>query len=143
MLNHMTLQGRLVREPELRNTASGASVCSFTVAWSEKYRENETKLFLPCTAWRSGGEMVAKYFHKGQEIVVEGKLSTREWTDRNGNKRSTNEMTVDRVHFCGPKQSEGGNVPESELPPYRAAGSGVNVSAGDFADLEDDGELPF
>ena len=52
-------------------------------------------------------------------------------------------MTVDRVHFCGPKQSEGGNVPESELPPYRAAGSGVNVSAGDFADLEDDGELPF
>ncbi|QBB65786.1 Single-stranded DNA-binding protein [Intestinimonas butyriciproducens] len=87
--------------------------------------------------------MVAKYFHKGQEIIVEGKLSTREWTDRNGNKRSTNEMTVDRVHFCGPKQSEGGNVPESELPPYRAAGSGVNVSAGDFADLEDDGELPF
>ena len=143
MLNHMTLQGRLVREPELRSTDSGTPVCSFTVAWSEKYRENETKLFLSCTAWRSSGEMVAKYFHKGQEIIVEGKLSTREWTDRNGNKRSTNEMTVDRVHVCGPKQSEGGNVPESELPPYRAAGSGVNVSAGDFADLEDDGELPF
>lgn len=143
MVNHVTLQGRLVRDPELRSTGSGVSVCSFTVAWSEKYKENETKLFLPCTAWRSTGEMVSKYFRKGQEIAVEGKLSTREWTDKDGNKRSSNELTADRVHFCGPKQWEGGNAPESELPGHRTTGSGVNVAADDFADFEDDGALQF
>jgi single-strand DNA-binding protein len=100
------------------------------VAWSEKYKETETKLFLNCTAWRGTGEMVSKYFTKGKEIIVEGKLNTREWTDKEGNKRSTNEMVVDRVHFCGPKA---GNV----------AGSPVNASAGDFTEELDDGELPF
>lgn len=143
MVNHVTLQGHLVRDPELRSTGSGVSVCSFAVAWSEKYKENETKLFLPCTAWRSTGEMVSKYFRKGQEIAVEGKLSTREWTDKDGNKRSSNELTADRVHFCGPKQSEGVNALESELPGHRTTGSGVNVAADDFADFEDDGKLPF
>ena len=62
MLNHMVLQGRLTRDPELRNTQSGTPVCSFTVAWSEKYKETETKLFLSCTAWRGTGEMVSKHF---------------------------------------------------------------------------------
>jgi single-strand DNA-binding protein len=130
MLNYMVLQGRLTRDPELRNTQSGTPVCSFTVAWSEKYKETETKLFLNCTAWRGTGEMVSKYFSKGKEIIVEGKLDTHEWTDKEGSKRSTNEMVVDRVHFCGPKD---GNV----------AGSPANVSAGEFTEEPDDGEFPF
>lgn len=130
MLNHTVLQGRLTRDPELRNTQSGTPVCSFTVAWSEKFKETETKLFLNCTAWRGTGDMVSKYFSKGKEIIVEGKLSTREWTDKEGNKRSTNEMVVDRVHFCGPR--DGG-----------PAGSPINVSAGEFTEEPDDGELPF
>lgn len=137
MVNHAVLQGRLCADPELRTTQSGVSVCSFRVAWSEKYKETETKLFLACTAWRGTGEMVSKYFRKGQEIVVEGKLSTRDWEDRDGNKRSSVEMTVERAHFCGPKQSEGCNAP---LP----ASAPVNVSAEDFTELnDDDGELPF
>ena len=53
MINHMTLQGRLTRDPELRQTTGGVPVCSFTVAWSEKYKDRESKLFMPCTAWRS------------------------------------------------------------------------------------------
>lgn len=137
MVNHAVLQGRLCADPELRTTQSGVSVCSFRVAWSEKYKETETKLFLSCTAWRGTGEMVSKYFRKGQEIVVEGKLSTRDWEDRDGNKRSSVEMTVERVHFCGPKQSEGCNAP---LP----ASAPVNVSAENLTELnDDDGELPF
>lgn len=137
MVNHTILQGRLCADPELRTTQSGVSVCSFRVAWSEKYKETETKLFLSCTAWRGTGEMVSKYFRKGQEIVVEGKLSTRDWEDRDGNKRSSVEMTVERVHFCGPKQSEGCNAP---LP----ASAPVNVSAENLTELnDDDGELPF
>ena len=135
MLNHMTLQGRLTRDPELRNTQSGTPVCSFTVAWSEKYKETETKLFLNCTAWRGTGEMVSKYFSKGKEIVVEGKLSTRDWTDKEGGKRTTNEMTVERVHFCGPKDNAASD--------FHPAGVPVDVRADDFQEIEDDGELPF
>lgn len=134
MVNHMVLQGRLVADPELRTTQSGTSVCSFRVAWSEKYKETETKLFLSCTAWRGTGEMVSKYFTKGREILVEGKLSVRDWEDRDGNKRQSIEMTVDKVHFCGPKPSEGSNAPESGYAPP------VSPS---YEDLEDDGELPF
>lgn len=135
MLNHMTLQGRLCADPELRNTQSGVSVCSFRVAWSEKYKETETKLFLNCTAWRGTGEMVSKYFSKGKEIVVEGKLSTRDWTDKEGGKRTTNEMTVERVHFCGPKDNAASD--------FHPAGVPVEVRADDFQEIEDDGELPF
>lgn len=135
MLNHMTLQGRLCADPELRNTQSGVSVCSFRVAWSEKYKETETKLFLNCTAWRGTGEMVSKYFSNGKEIVVEGKLSTRDWTDKEGGKRTTNEMTVERVHFCGPKDNAASD--------FHPAGVPVDVCADDFQEIEDDGELPF
>ena len=134
MLNHFSLQGRLCADPELRTTQSGTSVCSFRVAWSEKYKETETKLFLNCTAWRGTGEMVSKYFSKGKEIVVEGKLSTRDWTDRDGNKRTSDELTVDRVHFCGPK--DGNGAPSNNAP---APSDGHS----DFAEAEDDGKLPF
>ena len=132
MINHLTLQGRLTRDPELRQTTGGVPVCSFTVAWSEKYKDRETKLFMPCTAWRSTGEMISRNFSKGREIAVEGSLSTREWTDNEGGKRSVIELTVDRVHFCGPKPAEGGNAPESPSPNNQ-----------DFMDLNEDGELPF
>ena len=101
MLNHMTLQGRLVRDPEMRSTQSGSAVVSFTVAWSEKYKETEKQLFLDCTAWSGTADLVNKYFAKGKEIAVEGKLYTEKWEDKEGNKRSSIKMNVERVHFCG------------------------------------------
>lgn len=139
MLNYAVLQGRLVRDPESRTTQSGVSVCSFTVAWSDKYKETETKLFLNCTAWRGTADMVSRYFSKGKEIIVEGKLSTREWQDKEGNKRSAVEMTVGRVNFCGPKQAEGSNS-----IPAQANYSAPSASEGQFSELTDeDGDLPF
>lgn len=137
MLNKTTLQGCLVRDPETRTTPSGVSVTSFTVAWSEKYKETETKCFLSCTAWRGTGEFVAKYFAKGQEIIVEGSLSTRSYDDKDGNKRTVTELTVDKAHFCGAKRD--------------AEGAGTNASTGTYAPTEnnfeplpdDDGQLPF
>lgn len=138
MVNRTIVQGRLVRDPETRTTTSGVSVVSLTVAWSEKYKETETKLFLNCTAWRNTGEFISKYFSKGQEIIVEGKLSTRDYTDRDGNKRSVTELTVDQAHFCGPKQG-GGDTSNT----YQAAGGGVSVDSADFSEIDDDGELPF
>ena len=138
MLNHSTVQGRLVADPEMRATQAGVSVCSFRVAWSEKYKEQETKFFLSCTAWRTTADLICKHFHKGKEIIVEGKLSTREWEDKEGRKCSSVEMTVDKVHFCGSK-SDGGQASE---PTYQTGyGGGVNVPGPD--DVSDDGELPF
>lgn len=133
MVNKMILQGRLTKDPELRVTQSGTSVCSFTVAWSETYNGNETKLFLDCVAWRGTGEMVANHFAKGKEIVVEGKLETQVWKDKDGNNRSTIKMTADRVHFCGPKENASSGA-------YQPADRPVNVG---FEELDDDGELPF
>lgn len=126
MMNHMILQGRLTTDPELRNTPSGVPVCSFTVAWSEKRKDQETKLFLPCTAWRTTAEMVARHFAKGKEIAVEGKLSAREWTDNQGNRRQTIEMTAERVHFCGPRQD-----------------GSQGASAAGYEVTDDAGDLPF
>lgn len=131
MVNHMILQGRLVAQPELRHTQSGVAVASFRVAWSRKYKETETKLFLNCVAWRGTAEMLCKYFGKGQEIIVEGELNTRGYTDRDGNDRQVTELIVSQAHFCGPK-SGGNNQPSGSYPENQ------------FNELtEDDGELPF
>lgn len=132
MLNKTLLQGRLVRDPEMRSTQSGVPVASFTVAWSKKYKETETQLFLDCTAWRGTAELVQKHFTKGKEIVVEGELSTEKWVDRDGNNRNSIKMTVDSVHFCGSKSS---------------GDAYSEPSGGGFSELPeangDDGELPF
>ena len=138
MINEMVLQGRLVRDPELRNTQSGISCCSFTVAWSEKYKDkDDTQLFLDCTAWRGTGEMVSKYFTKGKQIIVQGKLHTENYEDKNGNKRSATKMTVDKVHFCGDKKdSDGGmDCPVDDAP--------KTPTPTDFADVPGDDDLPF
>lgn len=126
MLNHTAVQGRMVADPELRYTQKQTPVCTFRVAWSEKVKENETKLFLSCVAWSATAEFISKYFHKGQEIIVDGKLTTRQWQDKEGNNRSSTELTVQNVHFCGPKERT------------------ENVPAQTFTELDDsDGSLQF
>ena len=117
MINKMILQGRLTADPELRKTQSDISVCSFTVAWSEKRNEIETKCFMRCTAWRGTAEFITNYFKKGQEIVVEGKMSTRDWTDNEGNSRTVLELTVETAHFCGSKASNVNTAPTTENAP--------------------------
>ena len=105
MVNRMILQGHLVNSPEMRRTNNGTAVCSFRVAWSEKIKDRETKLFLPCVAWQGTAEMICSHFTKGKEIIVEGKLSSREYEDNTGNKRTVVELTADKVHFCGGKDA--------------------------------------
>lgn len=112
MVNKAIIHGRLVADPETRTTNSGTSVCSFRVAWSRKYKEQEVKLFLPCTAWGSTAEIVQNHFSKGKEIVLEGELRTNAWQDQNGNSRSNTELSVDRVHFFGPKEAATEGSPE-------------------------------
>ena len=132
MVNRTILQGRLVNSPEMRRTNNGTAVCSFRVAWSETIKDRETKLFLNCVAWQGTAELICKYWYKGKEILLEGKLSTRSYTDKNGQDRQTTELTVERAHFAGSKADGGG------------ASYQPNVSAADFTEMDgDDGELPF
>ena len=120
MLNHITIMGRLVRDPELRRTGSGVAVASFTVAVDRDFGgrdggEKETD-FIDCVAWRQTGEFVSKYFTKGRMIVVSGRLQIRSWNDKDGNKRRTAEVVADNCYFGDSKRdgdsgsSYGGNT---------------------------------
>lgn len=140
MLNKANIQGRLTRDVELRATKNGTSVASFTVAWSEKYKDTEQKLFMPCIAWGKEAEFVSKYFCKGKECVVEGKLTSRQWEDKNGNKRETIELIVDQVHFCGNNAQSGGNQNAGD---NQAIGDHMAALGGFTALPGDDNDLPF
>ena len=160
MLNHITIMGRLTRDPELRRTGSGIAVASFTVAVDRDFGgrdggERETD-FIDCVAWRQTGEFVSKYFTKGSMAVVSGRLQIRSWTDKDGNKRRTAEVVADNVYFGESKRNSEGNssygggnyggnsyaAPAPSFGGYSAPASPAPAS--DFAMLEDDdAQLPF
>ena len=145
MLNHITIMGRLTRDPELRRTASGVAVASFSVAVdrdfsSKESGEKETD-FIDCVAWRSAGEFVSKYFTKGSMIVVSGRLQIRNWTDQEGNKRRSAEVVADNVYFGESKKSNSGSNYSNPAPGYMAP---AVPGPEDYALLEDDdAQLPF
>ena len=103
MLNHIVLMGRLTRDPELRQTQSGVSVASFTLAVDRDFqsRDGDEKQtdFIDIVAWRNTAEFVSKWFTKGQMAVVSGRLQIRDWTDREGGKRRSAEVVADNVYF--------------------------------------------
>ena len=154
MLNHITIMGRLTRDPELRRTGSGVAVASFTLAVDRDFGKNENGEretdFIDCVAWRQTGEFVSKYFTKGRMAVVSGRLQIRGWTDKDGNKRRTAEVVADNVYFGDSKKDEGGssygsyNTYGSAPAPAYGAYSAPSVPASDFAMLaDDDAQLPF
>ena len=144
MVNHLILQGRMVAPAELKFTPSGVSVTSFRVAWSRRYKETEVRLFLNCVAWRGTAELVSKHFGKGQEILLEGEMNTREYVDRDGNKRQTMELVVSQVHFCGPRRDDapsGAGFTDRAEPPQVVDFPNQREQ---FEELSDpDGQLPF
>ena len=156
MLNHITIMGRLTRDPELRYTQSQTPVASFTLAVDRDYGgrdggEKQTD-FIDCVAWRQTAEFVSKYFQKGSMAVVSGRLQIRDWTDREGGKRRSAEVVVDNIYFgesrrrdSGESGSYGGNYGSSgESRSYSAPSSSSSSNASPFAELDDgDGELPF
>ena len=160
MLNRIILMGRLARDPELRHTQSGTPVASFRLAVDRDFKDKATGEkatdWIDVVAWRQTAEFVSRYFTKGRMAVVEGRLQMRDWTDRDGNKRTSAEVVADNVYFGDSKRDgEGGgySAPASGFggdrgyapPPAPAAGSYGAPAGGDqFAELsDDDGELPF
>ena len=146
MLNHITIMGRLTRDPEIRRTGSGIAVAGFTVAVDRDFSgkdggEKETD-FIDCVAWRQTGEFVSKYFTKGSMIVVSGRLQMRSWTDKDGNKRRTAEVVAENVYFGDSKRS--GDAGNTSAPAYGSYSAPAAQPVQDFTELDDvDGQLPF
>lgn len=139
MLNTSIIMGRLTADPELRTTSSGLSVTSFTVAVDRAYaksgEERQTD-FINVVAWRGTADFVTRYFKKGQMIAVQGSIQTRNYEDKNGNKRTAVEVLADSVSFCGGK---------SESKPAENVSVAVPTESNYTAlDVEfDEGDLPF
>lgn len=153
MLNRIDIMGRLTRDPELRRTGSGIAVANFTVAVERDFSGqdgNKETDFIDCVAWRQTGEFVSKYFKKGSMIVVSGRLQSRKWTDKDGNKRTAWEVLADNVYFGSSKNESAGSSANS----YGGGDySGYSSNPGyvapqypqqDFAVIDDDdAQLPF
>ena len=138
MLNHIVIMGRLVRDPELRKTQSGVSVCSLTVACDRDFADKATGErecdFIDVVTWRGTADFVSKHFSKGRMVIVSGRLQTRKWTDNDGNKRTAYEIQADNVYFGESKKdsaASNGQIDASSPP-------------ADFYELlESDSDLPF
>ena len=148
MLNHITLMGRLTRDPELRRTGTGVAVANFTIAVDRDYSTDGVKKtdFINCVAWKQTGEFISKYFTKGSMIVVDGRLEMRDWTDKDGNKRVAAEVIANNCYF-GEKKSDNAEPRNSGYTPPASAYATPAYAAPEqpqFAMLDDDdAQLPF
>ncbi|HZE05098.1 MAG TPA: single-stranded DNA-binding protein [Solirubrobacteraceae bacterium] len=135
-INRVVLTGNLTRDPELRSTPSGMSVCSLRLACNGRRKNNETNQwedqpnYFDITVWGAQGENCSKYLSKGRGVAIDGRLQWREWTDQNGNKRQSVDIIADTVQFLGGREDAGnGNGFSSSA---RAAESDVPIDTGDF-----------
>ena len=141
MLNRTIIMGRLTRDPELRRTQSGTAVASFALAVERDFKGRDTGEkaadFIDIVAWRQTAEFISRYFTKGRLAVVEGRLQTRSYEDKSGNKRKAVEVVADNVYFADSRK-DGDSAPPPSA--YEAPAG----KPGEFAELsDDDGELPF
>lgn len=138
MLNKVFIQGRMCADPVLRHTQSGAAVVSFTLAVERDFKDKttgeHTTDFIYCVAWRNTAEFLSRFFSKGRMAVVVGSLQIRDWTDKEGNKRRTAEVIAESVYFGDSKRDPLDKLADDAAPV---------APAGEFAELDDDGELPF
>lgn len=144
MINRITIGGRITADPELKQTNSGASVTSFTIACDRDFKDKDGEKgvdFVTIVAWRQTAEFVCKYFAKGRMILVDGRLQIRNWKDKDGNGRYAAEVVADNVYFGDSKRDEG-NAPNNSAPAY---GGGYGAPAGGgFSEIADEEEiLPF
>lgn len=133
-MNKIIIKGRLTRDPELKTTNSGKSVCNFAVAVGRNF-DYEITDFFECTAWNNNAEFISKYFSKGKEILIDGEMQSDKFTDKNGNNRTSWKINVNRAEFCGSNKKD-----ENTSNP--ASSAEIDDLEDDFDDdLEDD--LPF
>lgn len=139
MINNVTLMGRITAIPELKRTQSGTSVTSFNIAVDRNYQkqgEEKKTDFITCVAWRNTADFITKWFGKGDMIAVTGEIQTRNYEDKNGNKRTAVEVLVNQASFCGGKNNSG----KGDTNAKNDAPAASNT---DYEEIYDDDELPF
>lgn len=146
MLNRVSLMGRLTADPELRHTQTGTAVASFRIAVERDFKDKTTGErgadFFSVTAWSHTAEFVSRFFTKGRMAVVDGRLQTREWQNKDGEKRFATDIVADNVYFGDSKRDSAGDG-DREPYPYQPQTGGESHDA--FADItdSDDDTLPF
>ena len=133
-INNVVLTGRLSRDPEIKQTKSGVSVCNFCIAVDRQYKSGEEKIcdFINCVAWRSTADFVSKWFHKGDRIGVTGSIQTRKWVTDGGENRYATEVLCQQVSFLDGKK----NAAEAQQTPMEGNQNFSEVT-------EEDESLPF
>ena len=138
--NKVILIGNLTADPELKQSTSGVSVCSFSIAVNRKMAKNNECDFITVVAWRQQAEFVTRYFKKGKPILICGQLQTRTWTDNQNNKRYATEVIADEVSFVGSND----NSTEAKSQPSTYTPSAYQTSSQtQFEEVPNDGDLPF
>lgn len=142
MLNVCALQGRLARDPELRQTNTGKQVATFTLAVDRGRSQAD---WIPVIAWEKAAEFAYKWLYKGQMVAVDGRLQSRTYTAKDGTNRTVLEVVANNINFCGSKADNAGTLSAPTEGP-RVGAPAPEYSRGpgdDFAMIEDEGDLPF
>ena len=146
MYNKVILIGRLTADVELKQTQSGISVASFSIACNKPYNKDKEREadFINCVAWRNTAEFISKYFGKGNAIGIDGSIQTRKYTDKNGNNRTATEVLVNSAFFVESKasQSTKQNVSQTNVG-VKNASNGTLSGFEELATLDNDDDLPF
>jgi len=149
-LNKVIMGGRLTADPELKQTPSGVSVCTFSIAVNRRYNSKDASQqtqadFFNVTAWRATAEFVSKYFRKGSSICVIGTLQNRTWTDQQGAKHYATDIVADEVNFVDSRSDSSAGASAPYTPDAYSSpsfSSDANV-APKFEELKTDDDLPF
>ena len=139
-MNKAMIIGNLTRDPELRTTASGINVCTFTVAVTRPFKRDETD-FIPVVTWRGLADNCAKFLAKGRKVGVCGRIQVRSYDDNNGQRRYVTEIVADDVEFLSPK-GEGGAPRTQDVPPPPDDAGLFGDEQSDFEPLDDE-QMPF
>lgn len=131
--------GRLVADPELRQTPNGVAVCTFRLAVDRDYTKEKQADFIDIVAWRQTAEFVSRYFSKGKLALVEGSLQTRSYEVKNGNRRTAVEVVADRVRFGEPKAK----AEPDERPLQQAGPADSNGVQAGFEQVFEFQDMPF
>ncbi|MEL7610658.1 MAG: single-stranded DNA-binding protein [Bacillota bacterium] len=143
-MNKAILIGNLTRDPEVRTTQSGVSMCSFTIAVNRRFTNADGSKqtdFIPIVTWRKTAELCGQYLAKGRKVAVIGEIQTRSYDAKDGTKRFVTEVVADEVEFLSPRGEQGGGSYEAR-PSGGHASPAMQDDLDGFADIEDD-ELPF
>ena len=145
-INRVVLTGNLTRDPELRTTSTGTSVCSLRIACNTRRKDAsgnwvDKPNYFDVTVWGAQGENCAQYLSKGRPVAVDGRLEWREWQDQQGNKRQSVDIVADSVQFLGSRESQenGGRfTPQSDVPADTSDFQTAPAGAGN-----QDDDIPF